>query len=298
MIRERRKAVAFFVALGICLVGLAVALNVGWIIINLREAALLVLGIIFFALIIAGLALNTTYLVREIRRNEQHDAFINAVSHELKTPVASLRLYLETLQTREVSEAKRREFYDIMLADSDRLWRTVEQVLQAGQAGDKRWRLNKTELDLPALAQGCVELARTRYKLDAEALSYNDFLQGRSGRVVGDPEQLRAAVGNLLDNAVKYSTPPVKVSLTIAHADNKHLSLVVRDKGVGIPRAELKSIFKRFYRASGRAVATVKGTGLGLFIVRSIAERHGGRVFAESAGEGRGSSFTLQLPKA
>src|SRR5919199_5303255 len=118
---RRRKSVAFFITLGACLVVLAVALNVGWILLNWREVALLILGIIFFVAIIAGLILNTTFLVREIRRNEQHDAFINAVTHELKTPLTSIRLYLQTLQTRAVDEAKQREFYRIMLADSDRL---------------------------------------------------------------------------------------------------------------------------------------------------------------------------------
>src|SRR3982751_2709166 len=125
----RRKSVIFFLTLGICLVVLALVLNVGWILLNWREVALLVLGIIFFGLIIAGLVLNTTFLVREIRRNEQHDAFINAVTHELKTPLASIRLYLETLKSRAVDEAQRRDFYRIMLPDSDRLLQTVEQVL-------------------------------------------------------------------------------------------------------------------------------------------------------------------------
>src|ERR687893_1295045 len=134
----RRKSVVFFLTFGICLVVLALALNVGWILLNWREVALLVLGIIFFGLIITGLVLNTTFLVREIRRNEQHDAFINAVTHELKTPIASIRLYLETLQTRDVDEQKRREFYAVMLADSDRLLHTVEQVLRAGQSGGVR----------------------------------------------------------------------------------------------------------------------------------------------------------------
>src|SRR3954447_25344176 len=130
----RRKSV-IFITLGSCLVALAVALNVGWILLNWREVALLVLGIIFFLAIIFGLVLNTTFLIREIRRNEQHDAFINAVTHELKTPIASIRLYLETLKTRDVDEAQRREFYNIMLADSDRLLHTVEQVLRAGRTG-------------------------------------------------------------------------------------------------------------------------------------------------------------------
>src|SRR5678815_2734370 len=97
---------------GVGLVVLAVALNVGWIILNWREVALLVLGLIFFIVLIFGLILNTTFLIREIRRNEQHDAFINAVTHELKTPIASIRLYLETLKTRDVGEDERREFYN------------------------------------------------------------------------------------------------------------------------------------------------------------------------------------------
>src|SRR5215216_5439547 len=134
----RRKSVVFFLTFGICLVVLALALNVGWILLNWREVALLVLGIVFFGLIITGLVLNTTFLVREIRRNEQHDAFINAVTHELKTPITSIRLYLETLKSREVDEEQRREFYNIMLADSDRLLLTVEQVLRAGRTGHKR----------------------------------------------------------------------------------------------------------------------------------------------------------------
>src|SRR5207245_10450087 len=115
-ITSRRKAVAFFVALGVCLVVLAVALYVGWIILNWREGVLLFLGVIFFAVLIAGLIVNTSFLVHEIRRNEQHDSFINAVTHELQTPIASIRLYLETLQSREVDDKRRREFYRLMLS--------------------------------------------------------------------------------------------------------------------------------------------------------------------------------------
>src|SRR3954454_9390571 len=130
---RRRKSIAFFITLGACLVALAIALNVSWILLNVREIALLVSGIIVFLLIITGLVLNTTFLIREIRRNEQHDAFINSVTHELKTPLASIRLYLQTLQSREIDEAKRRDFYNIMLAYSDRLMNTIEQVLRSAR---------------------------------------------------------------------------------------------------------------------------------------------------------------------
>src|ERR1044071_9509827 len=131
-LRSRRKSIVFFIVFGTSLVVLATALNVGWVILNWRQVALLVFGVIFFMAIIGGIVLNTNFLVSEIRRNEQHDGFINAVTHELKTPIASIRLYLETLQTRDVDETRRKEFYSAMLTDTARLLRTVEQVLQAG----------------------------------------------------------------------------------------------------------------------------------------------------------------------
>src|SRR5262249_44944726 len=139
-----RKSIAFFITLGACLVAIAITLNVGWIVLNWRTGVLLVLGILFFAVIISGMVLNTIFLVREIRRNEQHDTFINAVTHELKTPVASIRLYLQTLQTREIDESKRKEFYKVMLADSDRLQHTIEQVLRAGTTGRSARHLNRS----------------------------------------------------------------------------------------------------------------------------------------------------------
>jgi signal transduction histidine kinase len=289
---------AFFIVLCACLVALAIALNVGWILLNLRQIVLLVLGIIFFAFLITGLVLNTTFLIREIRRNEQHDAFINAVTHELKTPIASIRLYLETLKRRELDEEKRKEFYDVMLADSDRLLQTVEQVLQASRTGDKRRPTGAKKLDLGHLVRDCVELTRKRYTLDENALEYVENLNGTKARIRGDAEELRVAVTNLLDNAVKYSPKEINIFVEVKATDDKRVTVSVKDNGAGIPRSDLKRIFERFYRARGRLMTKVKGTGLGLFIVRSVVEKHGGRVFAESEGEGKGSVFTIQLPKA
>ncbi len=178
-IASRRKTIAFFVALGVCLVALAVALNVGWIILNRREAVLLFFGVIFFAAIIGGMIVNTSFLVREIRRNEQHDSFINAVTHELKTPIASIRLYLETLQRRELDEEQRQKFYRLMLLDSDRLLGTVEQVLAAGQSGHKSSAVYRTDIDLENLVRECMDLARSRHHLDATGLRYEPRRQRR-----------------------------------------------------------------------------------------------------------------------
>ena len=297
-ITSRRKAIAFFVALGVCLVAIAVALNVGWIILNRREAVLLFFGVIFFAAIIGGMIVNTSFLVREIRRNEQHDSFINAVTHELKTPITSIRLYLETLQRREVDEEQRQKFYQLMLLDTGRLLGTVEQVLAAGQSGHKPAAVYRTEIDFANLVRECLDLARTRHHLESAGLRLEPGVNGTEMKVQGDPEELRTAVSNLLDNAIKYSVGNVDVSVSLEASDEKRVALKVRDRGVGIPSDELKRIFRRFYRVRGRTSARVKGTGLGLFIVRSIAKTHGGKVFAESEGEGRGTTVTLELPRS
>lgn len=297
-LQSHRKSVYFFTVLGICLIVLAVVLNVSWILLNWREVALMIFGAIFFVLLIAGVALNTIFLVREIRRNEQHDSFINAVTHELKTPIASIRLYLETLQTREVDEAKRREFYQVMLEDSDRLLHTVEQVLRASRTGHRRRQLQRLVLDLTELARECVALARTRTHLDEQALRFRVSLAAPERALVrGDADELRAAITNLIDNAIKYSDREVRVTVEVALMDNRYVAVRVSDEGLGIPRDQLTRIFKRFYRVPRRRTARIKGTGLGLFIVRSVVSQHGGKTFATSAGEGLGSTFTIQLPR-
>jgi two-component system sensor histidine kinase SenX3 len=299
MISGRRRSVIFFTVLGVCLVALAVTLNISWIVLNWQRAGLVILGIVFFLLIIAGMVLNTVFLIREIRRNEQHDSFINAVTHELKTPVASIRLYLQTLQTRDLDEAKRREFYRIMLEDSDRLLQTIEQVLQAGSSGSRWRRISRTRVDLDDVAQECVQLARTRYHLAGESLLYESRLgTGARPVVIGDQDELKAAIWNLIDNAIKYSSNEVRVHVALEEAEGQKLALRVSDSGVGISPVELKRIFRRFYRIPASVAMRAKGSGLGLFIVRSVARKHGGRAFAESRGQGHGSTFTLLLPKA
>ena len=298
MVSGRRRSVIFFTVLGICLVALAVTLNVSWVVLNWRRGVLAVLGVIFFLLIIAGMVLNTIFLIREIRRNEQHDSFINAVTHELKTPVASIRLYLQTLQTRDLDEGKRREFYRIMLEDSDRLLQTIEQVLRAGSSGSRLRRSARTRVDLGELVRECVGLARTRFHLDPQSLAYDERLPSERAFVLGDPEELRAAIWNLIDNAVKYSSGDVEIRVILERTEGQRLAVRVTDRGVGISPAELKRIFRRFYRIPASVAMRTKGSGLGLFIVRSVARKHGGRAFAESEGAGQGSTFTLLLPLA
>ena len=239
--------------------------------------------------------------MREIRRNEQHDAFINAVTHELKTPVASIRLYLETLQRRELPEDKRREFYGVMLADSDRLLDLIEQVLRAGRTS-ARARVSHQVRDRsarhgprvprpgahaasPARRGACVRRIASR-----ESAAGDRY--GGSRRIEGgglEPARQR-------DQVLRQRRPRARSNST--PVDERAWPSACATQGIGISAAELKRIFRRFYRIPEAVAMRVKGTGLGLFIVSSVARKHGGRVFAESAGAGQGSTFTLQLPMA
>jgi len=292
---RRRKTAVFFLILGISLSMLAIALNIGWILLNVRQVALLVFGVIFFALIITGLILNTIFLVREIRRNEQHDAFLNAVTHELKTPIASIKLYLETLKSRDLDEAKRQEFYGIMLADNDRLLGTVEQVLQASRTREKQRLMNLAEIDMSDLIGETIKTVRDQQHLDDAAIRFLGPTEKLS--VLGDRSELHTAISNLLDNAIKYSNGEPKISVRLKPSGLNKADIYIRDNGVGLARRDLKRIFKRFFRVPNTAVDAAKGTGLGLPIVRSIIEKHGGRVTAESRGEGKGTTFVVQLPR-
>jgi two-component system, OmpR family, sensor histidine kinase SenX3 len=296
-VTRRQKAIAVIITFCVLLVAAAISLNVSWILITTRRDALLVLGVILFALIIAGIIVYTVFLVIQIKRNEEHDTFINAVTHELKTPIASIQLYLETLQSRPVSEEQRQQFYDIMLADAHRLHQTVDQVLRAGVVREHPRGAARTAIvDMAAVARECVDLAVARHHLQAGAIQLEAH-EGRRLTVRGDAEELRTVISNLLDNAVKYSGNDVRVTVAVASPAPATVWVRVQDRGVGIPKKQLKRIFNRFYRVQTRTLKQVKGTGLGLYIVRSIARAHGGRVFAQSEGEGRGATFTLELPR-
>ena len=295
----------FHIVMGVSLLLVAVALTVGWQIIGSEEAALrqspgarylvYFFGLLLFLLLISGLGLMFTLLLREVRLNERQSNFVSAVTHELKTPVASLRLYLDTLTLRAdtLSTDQRDDFYKTMRADLDRLNGTINSVLNAGLYAD-RAVINPPVIDLAKLVQHACALTRTRNQLAESAVSYS----GPSNLLLkGDSTALETAVLNLLDNAVKYSADQVVVKVKLVEEENGFARLSVADRGVGMNRAHLRFIFNRFYRIGSEVRRSRTGTGLGLFIVKSVVKAHGGTVRAESEGEGRGTTFTVHLPR-
>jgi signal transduction histidine kinase len=295
---RRRGAIAFFITLGVCLTILAIVLNVTWIHNNGRRLAIDVVGVLLFGILIAGVVLNTVFLVREVRRNERQDSFLNAVTHELKTPIASLRLYLETLERRPLDEAQRKRFYGVMRSDTDRLLATVESVLKAGELGQRARAQQRTRIEMQPLVADCIATVLLRHHLPAASIC----LEPTSGSVrlfiLGNADDLRTAVLNLLDNAVKYSPNGVDIRCRLSIERYTWLALTITDTGLGLQSHDLKRIFKRFYRAATNDQVKIKGTGLGLFLVRTIAKQHGGDVRASSDGPGKGTTITLRLPLA
>jgi signal transduction histidine kinase len=305
-----RRSIGLPLTIGIVLVVLALVLAVGWNVLvvrgigDVRQVAerlsnthwvLLTLGTLFYALLIAGLALLCAWLVREMRHSQRQQAFLDAVTHEMKTPLASLRLYLDTLDRRDPGAEQRGQFLGRMRKDVDRLERTVDQVLAAARAARSR-RAPRGPVELGELLGALVREAREQYRLAPEALRL--AVDGEP-TALGEPQELSLAFRNLIDNAVKYSGAEVDVCVrAAADPDGAGVRVEIEDRGVGIPREELSRIFQPFYRAGQEAQRRVKGLGLGLFIVRFLVRRQGGRVEVRSEGPGRGASFSVWLRAA
>jgi signal transduction histidine kinase len=294
----------FHLTVGLSLIAVAVALTVGWQILAgsdwvAREAGSLrwviyLFGTLLFLLLIAGLALMVLLLIREVRLNERQSNFVSAVTHELKTPVASLKLYLDTLQLRDLPESRREDFYRTMRQDLDRLHATINNVLNAAMYTD-RTIVDPQPLDFAKVVRRSMDLTRTRHQLPREAFTYEG---PETLRLSGDAEALETAILNLLDNAVKYSKDPnlARVEVEVASNGDGQAHLRVRDHGVGMSRGHLRLIFNRFYRIGREVRRSHTGTGLGLFIVKSVVKGHRGTVSADSPGPEKGSTFTITLP--
>jgi two-component system, OmpR family, sensor histidine kinase SenX3 len=303
-----RRSIILPLTIGIVLVLLALTLAVGWNVLVVRGVGvaqvaarlsgthwvLLTLGTLFYALLIAGLTLLCAWLVREMRHSQRQQAFLDTVTHEMKTPLASLRLYVDTLDRRDPGAERRQEFLGRMRNDVDRLERTVDQVLAAARAARSR-RAQRAPVALRDLLGVLVGEAREQYRLAPDALRLE--IDGEP-TALGEPEELQLVFRNLIDNAVKYSGSRVDVCVRASTEAPGGVRVEIEDRGFGIPRHELRRIFQPFYRAGLDVQRRVKGLGLGLFIVRFLVRRQGGRVEAESEGPGHGARFAVRLRAA
>ncbi len=264
-----RRSYATPLALGIFLLVLVVALGVGWQFLVLDRGledldwVFLVLGAVFFLLVIAGLVWLSWWLVLEIRVNQRQRAFLDAVTHEMKTPLASLRLYLDTLHKRDPDRERRYEFLGRMRDDLARLDQTVEQVLAAARAEDVGSRATLETVALSDLLRQCIRDVATHHHLPEDTVRLEI---GPRDRVRGDSSELHLIFRNLIENAVKYSDAPAEVSVCVGTAEDGRIEVEIADQGIGIPSGELRKIFQRFYRIGRDVQRTAAGLGLGLYI--------------------------------
>lgn len=281
---------------------LAAALTVGWTLFLMARISesgevaanvwLLVLGLLAFVVIMTVLLLFTIFLAREILEVRRQDSFIDSVTHELKSPLASLKLCLQTMEREGISEEKRTALRTMMREDIDRLASFIDDVLQANRLAHGEIGMELAEVQLRPLTLSCVETVLARHKVPRESIT----LEVPEGLVsYTDRASIEIVLRNLIDNAVKYSREKVEVAVR-AREEGKAVVIEVQDHGIGLAKADLRRVFNRFYRVASEAVKKKKGTGLGLFVVSALVRNVGGSVKASSEGEGHGTTFTVRLP--
>lgn len=282
---------------------MTVMLLVGWILVISRNLPLthafsgnvwlLTGGIASFVLVGSVLVMFSVSLVQEILETRRQQMFIDSVTHELKSPLASIKLCLDTLGRPELSQQQQAEMRSMMMSDVERLTIFVDDILQASRVAHRRRSQTWTMVDVTAVMRNAIEAIRRRHDLPAEAFQ---FSPPATIETFTDPTALEIILKNVLDNAVKYSPtgPRVHVNMHLLHAGQ--LSIVVRDEGIGLERGQLKRIFRRFHRAPDPLVSERSGSGLGLFVVDSLVRNLGGRIRAESDGPGKGSTMHIRLP--
>jgi signal transduction histidine kinase len=304
MQRSLNRSISIPIILSSITVLMTLALLIGWILVirehvPLTEAFainrwLLAGGIASFVLVMAVLVLFSVSLVGEILEGRRQQMFIDSVTHELKSPLASIRLCLDTLARPGVSVAQQDQLRDMMLSDVERLTVFVDDILQASRISHRRRSQTWTAVNISQLIVQAAESIRARYHLGPEsfALSVPPGVE-----IFSDPTALEIVIKNVFDNAVKYSTEPAQVRIDMRQLDSGHIGITVQDQGIGISRNQLKRIFKRFHRAPDPQVNERSGSGLGLYVAYRLLRNLGGRIRAESDGPGKGTTMRIRLPK-
>lgn len=290
----RRSSLTWPIVLGTTLIVLIAALLVFWIIwgVATRYWAFLIVGVVFIALILIGVTLYLVLSIKEVRLTQRQANFIDAVTHELKSPIASLKLYLQTMDMREVGPEQQREFHRFMLDDVKRLDGLIDDLLEAAKL-DHRQREEPTEdIDPVPLLQPCVEALQRRYEFDSAAIQ----IESAPCVIHGRRHDLEMILVNLLDNAAKYGGEPRRLLVQIQPRGKNRVLLRVSDNGLGVPFDMRRKIFTRFIRGGSELERRTKGTGLGLYLVRELVARMKGRINVQCRGPLGGATFDVDFP--
>lgn len=306
MVAPTRRSISLPIILSSVATALALAMLVGWTLVIARymqevkttfggNVWLLVGGIVSLVTIITVLVMFTVFLVREIREVRRQTGFIDSVTHELKTPLASLRLAAETMARPELAPERREQLRMMMLEDVSRLVALVDGILEASRilGGNSDEARDRSEVELLPLAEQIAHELRQRHRIAAECIVIE--LDPQTVLSV-DPTAMRTVLSNLIDNAIKYSGQRPPAIRVCGRAAGEVYVLEVVDRGIGIERRELKRIFQRFYRVPVEEVRTQHGTGLGLFVVEALVQTMGGKIEAQSEGLGQGTTMRVRLP--
>jgi signal transduction histidine kinase len=281
---------AILASLALLIVWLVVVAHVDELV---ERPAILVLGVLSPAVLITVFLMFVVILVRRILELNRQNRFIDSVTHELKSPLASLRLGLDTLDRPDLADAQQEQVRRMMRGDVGRLTGFIDDVLTASRLEHRDTAYEAELVSIQAEVEACATLIRDRYDLGEGALvvTGDPTLELRTDRT-----SLSVVVTNLLDNAVKYSDPDaVKVTATVT-LEGKHLTIVVADRGIGLAKRELKRVLQRFYRVPDENVRERRGTGLGLFVASQTARTLGGRLLVSSDGPGLGTTMLVRLP--
>ena len=299
-----RRALSLPITLAVVMIILLVVLIVGWVLLvvfgagNAGNAAFywtwLSIGITFLGLILAGVITYLVLSIKSINLNRRQSNFVDSVTHELKSPIASLKLYLQTLTRRQVSREQEADFYQYMLEDVERLDQLINHMLEVGRVERGAAQREIRQVDLSELLLHCAETVCLRYRVPVETVE----LQCQPCVVNGSKVDLDMIFRNLIDNAVKYGgqAPEVLVKTELLPGDR--VAVMIADNGPGIPKAMRRKIFGRFVRLGSELERKKLGTGLGLYIVRTLVRRHRGMIRVHEGPGGVGTVFEVELPEA
>ncbi len=283
------------ITLSVILMTLNVTLMVCWIILLARSGSwsVLTIGTVVFALILVGLIVYLFVMVKEVRLNQRQANFVDSVTHELKTPIAALRLYLETLQIRELDTEQRADFYRTMEAELHRLEHLIDQLLEVGRLDAIGQQYDPEDIVLSELLERCAASACAHQQKELSNVVSFDF---QPIVVHARPVVLEMIFGNLLDNAVKYAGDPPQVQVVTSMTGRGRVRVRIIDNGEGIPADQRRQIFGMFYRGGKELERRQKGTGLGLYISRTLAQILKGSISVHERPDGPGSVFQVELP--